>query len=200
MKRLTCMAIVAGLLVGGCSSANVSTEPKEQPVEEKKQETVQEGKGESDKQSGTTEQVVLDEQFLKLLAKNEIGGFPIAIGTKKEAISAQYGKVIKQDYWDGGQYNIFEKLEGALLYFDGQDRLYAIDLAGHRLSETKLETIRKNLGAPVSEDKSMADQDYVMYFEAGDNSVFIHAKDEQSSADKIRIINKKMIEESPPKE
>ncbi|MGG4462577.1 hypothetical protein ABEX29_30295 [Brevibacillus porteri] len=202
MRKWVCMTVVAGLIVGGCSpDTSVSTDSKQQPVTEQKQEAGNSGGDQKqEKQTATMRQITLDEQFLQLLAKNEISGFDIHIGMKRDEVSALYGKVTKQDYWDGGRYEVFEKLESALIYFDGQDRVYGIDLAGLHLNETNLDTIRKNLGAPVSEDKSMADEDYVMFFEAGDNSVFISAKDEQSPADKIRIINKKMIEESPQKE
>ncbi|MED1801984.1 hypothetical protein [Brevibacillus porteri] len=202
MRKWVCMTVVAGLIVGGCSpDTSVSTDSKQQPVAEQKQEAGNSGGDQKqEKQTATVRQITLDEQFLQLLAKNEISGFDIHIGMKRDEVSALYGKVTKQDYWDGGRYEVFEKLESALIYFDGQDRVYGIDLAGLHLNETNLDTIRKNLGAPVSEDKSMADEDYVMFFEAGDNSVFISAKDEQSPADKIRIINKKMIEESPQKE
>ncbi|RAT99515.1 hypothetical protein ASG16_001025 [Brevibacillus sp. Leaf182] len=196
------MTVMVGLIVGGCSpDTSVSTDSKQQPVTEQQQEPGNSGGDQKqEKQTATVHQIILDEQFLKLLAKNEISGFNIHIGMKREEVSALYGKVTKQDYWDGGRYEVFEKLESALIYFDGQDRVYGIDLAGLHLNETNLDSIRKNLGAPVSEEKSMVDQDYVMFFEAGDNSVFISAKDEQSPADKIRIINKKMIEESPQKE
>ncbi|MGG4450870.1 MULTISPECIES: hypothetical protein [Brevibacillus] len=202
MRKWVCMTVVAGLIVGGCSpDTSVSTDSKQQPVTEQKQEAGNSGGDQKqEKQTATVRQIILDDQFLKQLSKNEISGFDIHIGMKRDEVSALYGKVTKQDYWDGGRYEVFEKLESALIYFDGQDRVYGIDLAGLHLNETNLDTIRKNLGAPVSEDKSMADEDYVMFFEAGDNSVFISAKDEQSPADKIRIINKKMIEESPQKE
>ncbi|NRR23673.1 hypothetical protein [Brevibacillus sp. MS2.2] len=202
MRKWVCMTVMAGLIVGGCSpDTNVSTDTKPQPVTEEKQEAGNSGGDQKqEKKTSDVRQIILDEQFLKLLAKNEISGFDIHIGMKRDEVSALYGKVTKQDYWDGGRYEIFEKLESALIYFDGQDRVYGIDLAGLHLNETNLDTIRKNLGAPVSEEKSMADEDYVMFFEAGDNSVFISAKDEKSPADKIRIINKKMIEESPQKE
>ncbi|WP_429845427.1 hypothetical protein [Brevibacillus sp. FIR094] len=202
MRKWVCITVVAGLIVGGCSpDTSVSTDSKQQPVTEQKQEAGNSGGDQKqEKQTATVRQINLDGQFLQMLAKNEISGFDIHIGMKRDEVSALYGKVTKQDYWDGGRYEVFEKLESALIYFDGQDRVYGIDLAGLHLNETNLDTIRKNLGAPVSEDKSMADQDYVMFFEAGDNSVFISAKDEQSPADKIRIINKKMIEESPQKE
>lgn len=202
MRKWVCMIVMAGLIGGGCSSeTSVPTDSKRQPVAEQKQETGNsEGDQKQENQSTTEGQIILDDQFLKLLAKNEISGFDIHIGMKRDEVSALYGKVTKQDYWDGGRYEVFEKLNSALIYFDGQDRVYGIDLAGLHLNETNLDTIRKNLGAPVSEEKSMADEDYVMFFEAGDNSVFISAKDEQSPADKIRVINKKMIEESPQKE
>ncbi|WP_056496065.1 hypothetical protein [Brevibacillus sp. Leaf182] len=202
MRKWVCMTVMVGLIVGGCSpDTSVSTDSKQQPVTEQQQEPGNSGGDQKqEKQTATVHQIILDEQFLKLLAKNEISGFNIHIGMKREEVSALYGKVTKQDYWDGGRYEVFEKLESALIYFDGQDRVYGIDLAGLHLNETNLDSIRKNLGAPVSEEKSMVDQDYVMFFEAGDNSVFISAKDEQSPADKIRIINKKMIEESPQKE
>lgn len=202
MRKWVCMTVVAGLIVGGCSpDTSVSTDSKQQPVTEQQQEAGNSGGDQKqEKQTATVRQIILDDQFLKQLSKNEISGFDIHIGMKRDEVSALYGKVTKQDYWDGGRYEVFEKLESALIYFDGQDRVYGIDLAGLHLNETNLDTIRKNLGAPVSEDKSMADEDYVMFFEAGDNSVFISAKDEQSPADKIRIINKKMIEESPQKE
>ncbi|MGG4455942.1 hypothetical protein [Brevibacillus porteri] len=202
MRKWVCLTVVAGLIVGGCSpDTSVSTDSKQQPVAEQKQEAGNSGGDKKqEKQTATVRQIILDEQFLQLLAKNEISGFDIHIGMKRDEVSALYGKVTKQDYWDGGRYEVFEKLESALIYFDGQDRVYGIDLAGLHLNETNLDTIRKNLGAPVSEDKSMTDQDYVMFFEAGDNSIFISAKDKKSPADKIRIINKKMIEESPQKE
>ena len=65
------------------------------------------------------------------------------------------------------------------------------------MSQTNLGVIREQLGTPVAQGKSMVDEKFDMYYEAGDNSVYISARDEHSPVEKIRIINKKMLDESP---
>lgn len=45
----------------------------------------------------------------------------------------------------------------------------------------------------------MVDGKYNLFYEAGDNSVFITADDLESPAHVMKIINKMMVEESPQK-
>ncbi|ELK42071.1 hypothetical protein D478_10890 [Brevibacillus agri BAB-2500] len=45
----------------------------------------------------------------------------------------------------------------------------------------------------------MVDGEYLLLYEAGDNSVFISAENKNSPPEKIRIINKKMLDEFPQK-
>ncbi|WP_244297384.1 hypothetical protein [Brevibacillus antibioticus] len=193
MKRITgiTIAVVAGLLVGGCSSSSSAASELTQPLAVEQ------------KQAEAEPKVVLDENFLKSLEKNEINGFPIAIGMKKEEVISRYGKVTKEDFWNGGIYHSFEKLEGGAVLFDGKDRVYGIELEAQRLSETNLEAIIKKVGKPSEQGMSDLSEQYVIYYEAADNLVRIYAADEKLPAGKVRnadrmiIFNKKLYDEAP---
>ncbi|ELK42072.1 hypothetical protein D478_10895 [Brevibacillus agri BAB-2500] len=71
-------------------------------------------------QPGLTAQLILDDNFLKLLANNEINGFDIAIGMKKEEVVKRYGAVVKKDFLDGGQYAVLEKLDDGIVFLTGR--------------------------------------------------------------------------------
>lgn len=193
-RRITglTIAVAAGLIVGGCysSSSSAATEPTQPPVVEQKQAEAE-------------PKIILDEKFLKSLEKNEINGFPIAIGMKKEEVISLYGKVTKEDFWNGGIYHDFEMLKGGSVLFDGMDRVYGIELAAQHLSEMNLGSIIKKVGKPSEQGWSDLREEYVIYYEAADNLVYIYAADEKlpagkvRNADRIEIINKKMYDEAP---
>lgn len=194
MKRITkiSIALAAGLIVGGCSSSSSSaaSEPVQPLVVEQKQAEVE-------------PKVILDDKFLETLKKNEINGFNIAIGMKKEEVIALYGKVTKEEFWNGGIFHYFEKLEGGSVLFDGKDRVYGIELGAEHLSETNLAAIIKKVGKPAEQGMSDLSQEYIIEYGAGDNHVNIYAADEGlpagkvRNADRIKIINKKMYDEAP---
>ncbi|MEK3741178.1 MULTISPECIES: hypothetical protein [unclassified Brevibacillus] len=216
MKRFIYVAIAASMLVIGCSPgasepvASKDTPPagkqEQQPNPAPQDEGTKPEQGSEEAKEGnetTTDdapngsKIIIDGNFLKQLASNEINGFDIAIGMTKQEVIELYGRVIKEDYYDGGRYQAFENLSGGIVYFDGKNRVYAIDLAGEHLNQTNLNVIRQQLGTPVAQGQSMVDEKFDLYYEAGENSVFISAKDEHSPVEKIRIINKKMLDESP---
>ncbi|EJL47851.1 hypothetical protein BAG01nite_18550 [Brevibacillus agri] len=218
MRRLVCMAMAvmtASILAIGCSpEASVPVPPEakptdgQQPKPESPVQNENNGAGQNEannekplpaEQPGLTAQLILDDNFLKLLANNEINGFDIAIGMKKEEVVKRYGAVVKKDFLDGGQYAVLEKLDDGIVFFDGADRVYAIDLEGSRLGTATLEAIQQGWGTPVDEGESMVDGEYLLLYEAGDNSVFISAENKNSPPEKIRIINKKMLDEFPQK-
>ncbi|RNB56144.1 hypothetical protein EDM57_13000 [Brevibacillus gelatini] len=72
-------------------------------------------------------------------------------------------------------------------------------MAGSRLGTATLETSQQGWGTPVDEGESMANGKYLLLYKAGDNSVFISAENKTSPPEKIRIINKKMLDEFPQK-
>lgn len=101
MRRLACTVIAvmtASTLAVGCSpEASVPATSEDKPIDRQPQKPL------SAEQPGLTAQLILDDNFLKLLASNEINGFDIAIGMKKEEVIKRYGAVVKQDFLDGGQ-------------------------------------------------------------------------------------------------
>lgn len=110
-----------------------------------------------------------------------------------------YGAITKEDYLDGGRYSILEKLDKGIVFFDGSDRVYAMDLGASHLDKTDLEGIKKSLGAPADKGVSDVDGDYYLEYGTGDVTVIFNAKDKTSAAEKVRIINKNMMSDAPQK-
>ncbi|WP_232695904.1 hypothetical protein [Brevibacillus daliensis] len=189
MKRLAILTVAALLLLAGCAPDKPTTEP---PVTSP--ETGQTGEQQPVQEIS---KVKLNEKFLGELATNEIQGFPIAIGASKDEIMKKYGAVTETNFYEGGEYHAFEKLDQALLFFDGKERLYAIDIGSKYLSTTDSQNLKKAVGKPDYDGMDDSTGGYTITYQAGDNSVFISAADDKSPVEKIRIINKKMIEEAP---
>lgn len=203
LKRIVFLLIFTSMLVMGCTAASDQTieiiSQEEEPVSEplttvEPVPTVEP----SPKPKDVPEQVekkklLLDQEFLPRLARNETNGFDVSIGMTKDEVIAKYGKVTKVEVYEGGIYYAFEKLPEGIFYFDNKSRVYAIHLSASYLSETNLTKIIDTLGPPVEQGESLVDGDYTLFYKAGDNEIFISAESSESSVDKIRIINKKML-------
>jgi len=215
LKRFAFLLIFTSMLVMGCTTASDRTfeiisqeeEPASEPVTTVESVTTVEPvttkepvpAGElSPKPKDVPEQVeqkklLLDQEFLPRLARNESNGFDVSIGMTKDDVIAKYGQVTRVEVYEGGIYYAFEKLPEGIFYFDNKNRVYAIHLSATHLSETNLMKIIDALGPPVEQGESLVDGDYTLFYKAGDNEVFISAESSEASVDKIRIINKKML-------
>jgi len=203
LKRFAFLLVFTAILMMGCTAASDQTiemisqeeEPVSEPVPSMEPVPTVEP---SPKPKDVPEQVekkklLLDQDFLPRLARNESNGFDVSIGMTKDDVIAKYGKVTKLEVYEGGIYYAFEKLPEGILYFDNNDRVYAIHLSASHLSETNLTKIIDVLGPPVEQGESLVDGGYTLFYKAGDNEIFISAESPESSVDKIRIINKKML-------
>lgn len=197
MKRFGFLLLFACMLVAGCTNGSAPSAEEKSPADQGLA-SPQEGKTE-DQAKVHEKQVLINQDFLSLLGNNQINGFDLSIGMSKADVIAQYGAVTKEDFYEGGLYQEFEKLQNGIVYFDGSDRFYAIHLAASHMSETNLAAIMEALGTPIEQGASMVDDKYNLYYEAGDNSVFISADNLESPAETIKIINKVMLDESPQK-
>ncbi|RNB87259.1 DUF4309 domain-containing protein [Brevibacillus fluminis] len=143
--------------------------------------------------------LILDGKFLPMLKDGRVQGIDIAIGTTKESVLKKYGPITKQDYYDGGQYTAFEKLGKGILYFDGHDRVYCMDLGSQWADKTELNAIKQALGAPNDEGVSDVDGDYYLYYVVGKIELFLAFDSKDAPLKSIRIINKQMITDFPQK-
>lgn len=197
LQRFGFHLLFACMLVAGCTNDTAPSAEEKLPADQAIA-VPEEGKTE-DQAKGYEKQVLLNQDFLPLLVNNQINGFDLTIGMSKADVIARYGAVTKEDFYEGGLYQEFEKLQNGIVYFDGSDRVYAIHLAASHMNETNLTTMLKALGTPIEQGVSMVDDKYILYYEAGDNSVFISADNLESPAQTIKIINKVMLDESPQK-
>ncbi|MGO0062512.1 hypothetical protein ACTID9_21240 [Brevibacillus fluminis] len=143
--------------------------------------------------------VILDGKFLPMLKDGRVQGIDIAIGTTKESVLKKYGPITKQDDYDGGQYTAFAKLAHGVLYFDGHDRVYCMDLGAQWADKTELNAIKQALGAPIDEGVSEVNGDYSLYYAVGEIEVYLGFDSKDAPLKSIRIINKQMISDYPQK-
>lgn len=197
LKRFAFLLVFTAVLVMGCTTASDQTieiiSQEKEPVSEPVPTVEPSPKPKDVPEQVEKKQLLLDQDFLPRLARNESNGFDVSIGMKKDDIIAKYGEVTKVEVYEGGIYYAFEKLPEGIFYFDNQSRVYAIHLSASHLSETNLTQIIDALGPPVEQGESLVDGDYTLFYKAGDNEIFISAESPESSVDKIRIINKKML-------
>lgn len=197
LKRIGFLLMFACMLVVGCTNGSAPSAEEKPPAD---QSVAAPEEGMTEEQAKDHEkQVLLNQDFLSLLRNNQINGFDLSIGMSKADVITRYGAVTKEDFYEGGLYQEFEKLQNGIVYFDGSDRVYAIHLAASHMNETNLTTMLEALGTPIEQGVSMVDDKYILYYEAGDNSVFISADNLESPAQTIKIINKVMLDESPQK-
>ncbi|USG68182.1 hypothetical protein NDK47_13240 [Brevibacillus ruminantium] len=201
MKGNVYAVVIAAAILAGCQDAEKEKAPEDantQPVstegidnqpqsEDSHQEAIMKAEP----------KVFLDDSFLSELSQNKIKGFDISIGASKKEVTEIYGRVSERDFYDGGQYLAFEHLSGAIFFFDGQHRVYAMDLAGFHLNTADIAEIRQTLGTPEDEGDSHVDGEWFLYYQAGENSVIFSAENGNAPVDRMRVINKKMVEESP---
>lgn len=187
MNRIVVGIVISVLLLTGCTQASTTSkdDTKTETTQTKPEETVKEPK------------LLLDQKFIPLLASGEIQGFDISIGSIKEDVVKKYGTITKKDFFDGGKYSQLEKLEKGIVYFDGKNRVYAIDLGAIHLDKTNLKEIKTAMGAPKVEEISDIDNEYFLMYESGDVTVYFYAKNKEAPVETIRIINKQMISEAP---
>ena len=139
MKRLIYVAIAASMLVIGCSPgasepvASKDTPPagkqEQQPTPAPQDEGTKQEQGSEEAKEGTDtttddtqdgSKIIIDGNFLKQLANNEINGFDIAIGMTKPEVIELYGRVIKEDYYDGGVIKLLKIFRAALFILMGK--------------------------------------------------------------------------------
>lgn len=209
MKKWKCGGVLIGLLLAGCQDPG--SDSPEKAITAEVPATPSEGlsggegalpDGDLILEENATEekwQVVLDETFLAGLAENQVKGCPISIGSRKQEVIDRFGSVREKGFYDGGQYHAFEHLAGGIVFFDGQDRVYAFDLTGDFLNTSRIDEVKKQLGKPTEEGVNQVDGGWFLLYQAGDNMLILDAADAQSPIEKIRVINKKMVEENPQK-
>ncbi|MEJ8547961.1 DUF4309 domain-containing protein [Brevibacillus borstelensis] len=215
MKRFVLGIALASVVVAGCQEQTKVSSPQQaaagsgntseteagqsspSSIEKPTEETGHQTTGSSQEAAAGNPKVILDENFLPGLTNNKLNGFNISIGSSLQEVSEKYGQVTSKDFYDGGQYHAFEHLQRGFVFFNGKEQVYAIDLSGYHLSTTSLEEIKKALGTPASEGADEMDGGWLLVYEAGDNTVYLHAEDAKFPVEKIRVINKKILEESP---
>ncbi|MGD8191452.1 DUF4309 domain-containing protein [Brevibacillus ginsengisoli] len=204
MKRIIAGTVLSVLVMSGCiPSSTTSTEPTQHVITansstgnesvktENKSDTTQKEQNKPEEKIKESK-IILDHNFLPLLASGEIQGFDISIGANKEDVLKKYGAVTEEDYYEGGKYSKLEKLNNGIVFFDDKNRVYAIDLAASSLDKTNLEEIKKALGSPVSEGVSDIDDSYCLTYETGNVTVNLSSKDNKSPVETISIINKNL--------
>ncbi|QQE76351.1 hypothetical protein KDJ56_10725 [Brevibacillus composti] len=64
------------------------------------------------------------------------------------------------------------------------------------MNTSRIDEVKKQLGKPTEEGVNQVDGGWFLLYQAGDNMLILDAADAQSPIEKIRVINKKMVEEN----
>ncbi|GIP38162.1 hypothetical protein J31TS4_14420 [Paenibacillus sp. J31TS4] len=112
----------------------------------------------------------LDESFFAAMAQGRLPDIPLGIGASREAVHAGYGEPQRT----GTRQTEYEEWFDYQYYFGADGTVGSIGVHGETVAYSVTE-VKKALGKPASEEESMIDDGWVLFYTSGGYSIYFSA-------------------------